>query len=495
MRRILSSPANHVASNAATIDFATVHPKDLQTSKLTTLDLNVYTTSLFKVPAGAVGLAFGGQFRREVFDQNPDQLNLNGDIVGLNGNATLTSAGRKSFGIYGETVVPIFSPEMKVPLFHLIEFTASGRFEDYLNNNTNIMVPKVGVRWQPFDDSLTLRATWGEGFREPSLLELYNSPSTGFVTVNDHRNPGGLPIPAIVRNLDSLLISNPRLAPEDSRNFSAGFAYTPKWADGLTLSADFFVIERHDVVGAPDAQYVLNRENHLLPGEEVVRDNQGFLVQITAPFENLGQERAEGFDFGIQYQVQTKFGRFTSVTDATYLESFRASITSTAPALELRSQGTDFASNDAYLKWKARSRLDWSLGGFTLSTTVNYLDGFHEIIFVFPIFPDDKKEHWVKQTFSFDAQASYQFRFADVLPATTGGGPKNSKEIAQSFASGLPCWKRLLDNTTLTIGCNNIFGQDPPRAFGTFDQNSINYPGAIYSAVGRFVYARVTKKF
>jgi iron complex outermembrane receptor protein len=481
-----------IASNAATIDFATVHPNDLQLSKLTTLDLNVYTTSLFKLPGGAVGLAFGGQFRREVFDQNPDQQNVNGDIVGAAAGATATNAGRKSFGIYGETVVPIFSPEMKVPLLHLMEFTASGRFEDYLNNDTNIMVPKVGVRWQPLDDSLTLRSTWGEGFREPSLLELYNSPSTGFANVVDHRNPGG---PAFVRNIDNLVVSNPRLAPEDSRNFSAGFVYTPKFVEGLTLSADFFVIERHDVVGAPNPQDVVNREGHPLPGEEIIRDAQGFLVQITEPFENLGQERAEGFDFGVQYQVQTKVGRFTSLTDATYLESFRASITQTAPALELRGQPADALSQDAFLKWKARSRLDWSLGGFTLSTTVQYFDGFHEIIFLDPIFPDNKKEHWVHQTFFFDAQASYQFHFAPpVAPAVTGES-KDVRKQFESFNTGLPCWKKMLDNTTLTVGCNNIFGQDPPRAFGFIEGSANNYPGFIYSAVGRFVYASVTKKF
>ena len=47
------------------------------------------------------------------------------------------------------------------------------------------------------------------------------------------------------------------------------------------------------------------------------------LVEIVAPFENLGQERAEGVDLGIQYQLLTSFGRFTSLTDVTYLESWR----------------------------------------------------------------------------------------------------------------------------------------------------------------------------
>src|SRR5439155_7526656 len=54
-----------IASNEATVEFARVHPKDEDTSKLWTLDATVYTTALFNLPAGGVGLAFGRQFRRE----------------------------------------------------------------------------------------------------------------------------------------------------------------------------------------------------------------------------------------------------------------------------------------------------------------------------------------------------------------------------------------------------------------------------------------------
>src|SRR5438034_3604239 len=54
-----------IPSNEATVEFARVHPKDEDTSKLWTLDATIYTTALFNLPAGGVGLAFGGQFRRE----------------------------------------------------------------------------------------------------------------------------------------------------------------------------------------------------------------------------------------------------------------------------------------------------------------------------------------------------------------------------------------------------------------------------------------------
>src|SRR3954451_20031299 len=47
-----------IASNSATVEFARVHPKDEDTSKLATLDATIYTTDLFHLPAGGVGFAF-----------------------------------------------------------------------------------------------------------------------------------------------------------------------------------------------------------------------------------------------------------------------------------------------------------------------------------------------------------------------------------------------------------------------------------------------------
>ena len=43
-------------------------------------------------------------------------------------------------------------------------------------NDTDAWVPKVGVPWQPFDEQLTIRSTWGEGFLEPNLFQLYGGP-------------------------------------------------------------------------------------------------------------------------------------------------------------------------------------------------------------------------------------------------------------------------------------------------------------------------------
>ena len=151
-----------------------MHPKDEDISKIATVDGTVYTTSLFELPAGGVGFAFGGQFRRETLKETPDPLNVAGDIVG--NSRSRPPRGKKSYSLYAETIIPIFSPNNAIRGFYSLEFTAGARFEEFLNNNTNVLVPKVGMRWQPFGQELTLRSTWGEGYRQPSLEELFSAP-------------------------------------------------------------------------------------------------------------------------------------------------------------------------------------------------------------------------------------------------------------------------------------------------------------------------------
>ncbi len=463
-----------IASNQASIDFATIHAKNSHASKVATVDLTTYTTALFNLPAGGVGFALGGQFRRESIRQEFDPYFLAGDVTGY-GAATFTHAGRKSFGIYSELNVPLFGSPNAIPGFHALEVVGSARFEQYLNNDTNILVPKVGLRWQPFDDTLTLRATWGKGFREPSLFELFNSPAEFFRRTDD-------PLTGDTNNETPFLLrSNPKLQPEDSRNFTVGLVCSPKFIPGLTLTADYYDIERKDVVGAPDPNEILLREasGTLLPGEAVERDADGTLLRVIGQFYNRANERARGFDFGLQYQITTPLGTFTSLTQASFLESFIFTDVTSGEQFEARS-GVAFVFGDAWLKWKGKSRLEWSWKGFDVVTTVTYLDGYHEN----PP-PDFVAEHWVKQTWTFDLQSSYTFAKSAVGEHTESAA---SKLNAQSTSP----WKRLLSDTTITIGCNNIFDRDPPRAYGI---NQAGYPDYLYNSVGRFVYFKLTKSF
>ena len=474
-----------IPGNQASIEFARVHPKDTDYSKLATLDATIYTTDLFTLPAGGIGFALGGQFRRESLNEDPDRLNIIGDIAG---NSAIAAArgGRKSYAIFVETSIPIFSEKNAIPGFHALDLTAAGRFEAFLNNDTNVAVPKVGVRWQPLDDSLTLRATWGKGFREPSLEELYSAPISDIRGSHDPMNGG-----AFEPETPVLIISNPNLAPEDSETVSVGFVYTPKFVPGLTLSSDIWQIKRTGVVQSAFLDAVLARElaGTLIPPEQVQRLPSGDIGRIIVPYQNEAAETANGIDFGIQYVKETPIGTFTSLTQVTYLNSFEVQRVAGGPTEELAGRTTNpSASNEGYYRWKGDTRLDWAWNGFDIIGTLRYIDGFDEE-------NPDLNPHFVDETWTFDLQASYEFKYAESKATTTtySKDSKVSAPVSQTEATLSTC-QRLLNGLRITVGCNNVFDRDPPLAFGQ-GGNAVGYPGYTYDATGRFIYVRVTKKF
>ena len=151
------------------------------------------------------------------------------------------------------------------------------------------------------------------------------------------------------------------------------------------------------------------------------------------------------------------------------------------------------ASNEGFYEWKADTRLDWAWKGFDLAGTMHFIDGFDELD------PNLVPRH-VEYTIRFDLQASYDF--TALIPVENKPVPGYSKdsgknvstaEVAPS-AKGNSIGERLLNGTIITVGCNNLFDDDPPFASGE-GGNSVGYPGFTYDAIGRFVYVRLTKKF
>lgn len=474
-----------IPSNAASIEFARVHPTDLDTSKLATIDATIYTTALFDLPAGGIGFALGGQFRRETLDENPDQLNINGDISG-NSSIAPAHGGRKSYAIFVETSIPIFSEKNAVTGFHALDINAAGRFEEFLNNDTNVAVPKIGVRWQPMDDTFTIRFTWGLGFREPSLEELYSAPISDIQPSHDPMNGG-----AFEPETTTLIQSTPTLQPEDSETFSGGVVWTPKFVPGLTVSMDLWQIERTGVVQSAFLDAVLARElaGTLLPGEKVERLPDGTITRIIVSNRNEASQKANGIDFGMQYQYPSSFGTFTSITQLTYLNSFEIQRVEGGPTEQLAGVTTDPGqSQEGYYRWRGNTSLDWSYKGFDLLGRVRLISGFIEQ-------DPDLNTRNVARRWLFDLQASYDF---SALVHETSESPSTSKDskatVSTSASNRLSFWDTLLKGTTFTIGCNNVFDTDPPFASGQ-GGNSVGYPGFTYDATGRFYYVRLTKKF
>ena len=119
---------------------------------------------LFQMPAAPVRMAAGVEYREESVSDIPDDQFQRGLIFGT--EAVSANGSRDSKAAF---------VELSVPLLESLELSLAGRYDDYsdFGNTTN---PKVALRWAPID-TLALRASWGKGFRAPSLAQVGLGPS------------------------------------------------------------------------------------------------------------------------------------------------------------------------------------------------------------------------------------------------------------------------------------------------------------------------------
>jgi iron complex outermembrane receptor protein len=158
---------------------------------------------------------------------------------------------------------------------HLLEFVASERYDNY-SSFGEAWKPKFSIRWKPFDD-LTLRASYSEGFRAPSLPELFSANLTAFTTIVDPTPPLGTPPSYDVQITSG---GNPHLKPETAYAYYAGFVWSPGsydpehswwgWANGLSVYADWSEILKRNVINTSPTQFVVDNPG-LFPGGRSAR--------------------------------------------------------------------------------------------------------------------------------------------------------------------------------------------------------------------------------
>ena len=454
---------NVIPSNAIPVAFATAFQRDENSSDLIDGGVSLSTGSLFEMPAGDVGFAVGVDYRRESIVQNYDSNLQAGDILGAT-PASPIDRQRKIVSYFTELEIPLFSDKHNATGAHSLSMNLAARYEDFVTSKRHAAVPKIGLRWLPIDDTLVVRASWGRGFREPSLYELFAPPVNALTPITD-------PVKNFFEPEQPISVSgNPFLKAENTKSYNIGAVWSPKGTlQGFTLSVDAWRIERNGTVSS-DLQNVVDRAagrvaGGLQPGEAVIRDSAGNLVQVRGTFRNLGQTKVEGIDVSSSYVwTHADWGRFDVGVNATYIRSYKQSSNPGIPLAELiNGEVPGTSSDDAYLHWKGIAFVGWTFKGVNTRLTANYTDSFNEI-------DNNGNPRVVNSTTTLDFQASYTLF------------PSKGKSD-QSWFSDLK----------LTAGVRNLLDKDPPHAEGG-GGNSNGYPGFLYSDEGRFVYVGLEKK-
>src|SRR5262249_35756212 len=244
----------------------------------------------------------------------------------------------------------------KLPGFYSFEVDFAEREEWYSQNTSAVLPsgalpfqpaahsqydaqkPKISVRWQPLDPkwigALTLRGSYSEGVRAPTLPDLTPAGTEFFFSAGGHdlghiHDPTGLTPNG--NSIRLLLAGNPLLNPEVAYDWSYGAVYSPKWIRGLTLGADFWHIDLRSIAAVPDGNFITDREK-LFP-QDVIRDpTTGFITEIILPNLNLTGAVVEGLDYKAIYILDSAifgrgdFGRFTFTLNGTYLSRFELQI-------------------------------------------------------------------------------------------------------------------------------------------------------------------------
>jgi hypothetical protein len=327
-------------------------------------------------------------------------------------------------------------------------------------------------------------------------------------------------------------LPNRFLHPEHDRTWTGGVVYTPKWIPAkwgtLTLTVDFWDVERsgvamffspstilaaYNAAGFPTSLAVIApRKPTLATGPAILFDQSGSIAGVTTPYTNGGRIRDNGVDLGGQYQIETGFGTMSLLSRWSYLNEFVANYPGQRPRQVAGSSSSEWflgsffgdATNpQAWLKWRGDTQLDWTWHNWDMNWTWHFLDGYWEGTHAIQLGDAFYKRHYVSPTNFIDAQLSYTLVFTPpVEAAPVAGYSKGGKEVVGKEKEApppvpyaMPCWKTILNNTTLTVGALNIFDQAPPNSFGIDDSNSIGYPGGLYDNIGRFWYVRMIKKF
>ncbi len=461
------------------------HDRSENKLKLWTANLS---GDLFELPGGSFNFATGFEHRSYDGSYEPDAVVVAGET---NGVPSLPTAGSYSIDEY---YLELNAPLVKdIPGFKALDLSAATRFSDYSSFGTTTN-NKLGLRWQVVDD-LTLRSTWAEGFRAPSIGELFGSPARFDATLTD---PCASPIadPRIAANCTALGVpagftqDNPQISvrtggnraldPETSTSFTAGAVYSPSWAQNmawanrLDFTVGYYRINLKNAIQAPDAQTELNRcvdagdpASALCAG--IHRAASGAINGFDNTLQNLGQVSTDGYDFGINWRgPESTIGTFSANWQNTYVNKYVAK--NAAGEHEPRTVGLEL-NNSLIPRLSSMLNVGWDYQAWSINTTLRYISGAKE-----------------------DCAGGAGFAICSHPDEIAPNRPDGTHPLGSITYQDLRAsWKLPTSlDLTLTAGINNLWNRQPPICLSC----SLNgYDASTYDTPSRFTYVQASVKF
>jgi len=464
---------------------------------------------LFNLPAGAVQLAFGAQWRKEyerssveyVAVANPDATCL----ISQEACGSPVKGGFTDGELYAELFVPILKD---APFAKALNVTLGSRYSNYdlFGNNTS---SKLQVEWRPFND-LLFRGTVAEVFRAPSITDLYAGPAGNAPVLQDRcvgyaydptapsihdaacgpvtGNTSLTPIQSSGLSQSTGVISGAAyvgydLKPEKGKSFDWGLVYDPSFLPGFSVSLDYWRLYLNDTITNIDAQIVLNScyddPTNQLCGF-IHRFSDGQINYIRQPTVNLGRLDTKGWDLALRYKLgDTSWGSWNLGFDGTYVAQWDNDTDPSSDADPVRHIAGHYnASYGMYGRVRARAFANWSLGDWSASWRIRYIGRFDLGN------ADDRQGSSADGACQHDPNTGAPNQFCAV-EVPYGATVYHSINVGYALPAA---------NSRIEVGVDNVFDKQPPVMY----QNNVlnaNTDVNTFDTIGRFYWARYTVKF
>jgi iron complex outermembrane receptor protein len=379
-------PGASASQNATAIANFAPEVSTTPTSTLDLIDLHG-SRDLFQMPGGPLSLATGVQyFHKAQNDQDPPSI-ANGLQEGIT-NFTIGSQDDTSGFV-----------EIGGKPIRQLEVNAAVRYDHY-DTYGGQATPKFGLKFTPIE-MLSIRGTWGKGFRAPSISESGNSGIVyGFgngpdpVLCANGANAAGSYNQYCSYPITGVQPPNPSLKAVTSTNATIGVIFEP--VREFSVSVDWYRIQlNNDIVSALETgglgNYVFisrgpqeklavctNTTTNGTPCTTAqVLTPVGIPEYTLFPYINAGITRTSGIDIDLQSHFDLGYvGRLSAELNYTYISQYEITADGFNADL-LGTHGPSEVSGDTgNPKQRAVATVTWDKGPATVTLSANYTGAF-----------------------------------------------------------------------------------------------------------------------
>lgn len=411
-------------------------------SHMTSFDANI-TGEAFDFGDGVVMMAAGIEYREEDVNDIPDDQFQRGLIFGT--ESVSASAEREQYAAY---------VEFSIPLSDSLELQLAGRYDDYsdFGNTTN---PKIAFRWAPSDE-ITVRASWAQGFRAPSLAQIGLGPSqkSQFFVDTQRCEQTGLDCQALDYNIE--FSGNPDLEAEESESWNIGFIWAPEADFGI--SVDIWSITQDNKIDEEEFGPIYAAECGNQNSTICVRlpatggASLGTIQKVHSTFKNLSSQEVSGIDISGNYNHSLDdLGLLKFNLEWAYQDKFEK-------------DGRDYTGEYGYPEHRWIFSTNWEIGQFNTNINISYVGEFEDT-------PD----------IDFDGNLDFD--------------SNTSRMVDSQILVDLQTSYHVTEFTKVSLGVNNLLDEEPPFAIGDGDGDLYGYVSGVHNPRGRYLYTKVSFLF